>query len=261
LKYLLLTLTMVLCVSSFAFAGFERTMHYQFDVLSPEAQNLEGGLSFDYANEGSWISAWVIDVYAKYGLTDNWELGANYPYINYDIDNRPSENGFGDLNVWTKYRFFSEEEDCFGLAGGVNVKLATGSDGQDPDDEALGTGHVDYMPFIMGTIRPMEQLTFGAKVGYNMVSDDDLVNSDHEWRYGIWGGYALQDNLSIVAELTQVYNGNGQYDDDPVTLDAGVTYGMAENIGLTVGAGCGLNNPAWDWHAFAGIKANFAFGQ
>jgi hypothetical protein len=261
LKRLLVTLAILLVTGSFAFAGFERTLHYQFDVLSPAAQNLETGLSFDYANEGDWMKTWVIDVYAKYGLTDNWELGANYPYINWDIDNGPSEDGFGDLNIWTKYRLFSEEKDCFGLAGGVNVKLATGSDGSDPGDKHLGTGHVDWMPFVMGTIRPAEQLTFGGKVGYNLVSNDDLVNSDHEWRYGLWGGYALQDNLSIVAELTKSNNGNGRHNDDPMALDAGITYAMAENFGLTAGAGVGLNSAAPDWHVFAGIKANFPFGK
>jgi hypothetical protein len=253
LKRLLVTIAILLFVSSFSFAEFERTLLYQFDVLSPAAQNLEAGLGFDYTNFNSDVSAWVIDAYAKYGIMDNWELGVDLPYVDISPDEGDSISGVGDMNIWTKYRFFSEEKDCFGLAAGVNTKLATGGH--------RGTSHVDWMPFVMGTIKPMEQVTFGAKVGYNIVSNDDLVNGDHEWRYGVWGGYALKPNLSLVAELTKSDNGNGHHNDDPLALDAGITYAMAENVGLTAGAGVGLNNAAPDWHVFAGIKANFSFGK
>jgi hypothetical protein len=253
LKRLLVTIAILVCVSSFAFAGFERTLHNQFDVLSPAAQNLEGGLVFDYTNYNSEVNAWVIDAYAKYGIMDNWELGVELPYLDISPDEGDSISGVGDMNIWTKYRLFSEDKDCFGLAAGVNTKLATGG--------RRGTGHVDWMPFVMGTIKPMEQVTFGAKVGYNIVSDDDLYNGDHEWRYGLWGGYALQPNLSLVAELTKSNNGNGHSDDDPLALDVGVTYGLTENVGLIAGAGWGLNNAAADWNVFAGIKAFMPLGK
>ncbi|MCX7918781.1 MAG: transporter [bacterium] len=248
MKRLILATLLTLVVSSFAFAGFERTIHYQFDVLSPEAQNLEAGLVFDYNNESDWLTAWVLDAYAKYGILDNWEVGFDVPYIGWDVDGWREESGLGDVNVWTKYRFINEEESCCGLAAGVNVKLATGE-----QSEGLGTGHVDWMPFIMGTIKPADQITLGAKVGYNRVSDDDNNDRDDEWNYGIWGGYAIQDNLSIVGEIY----GKEVKGDDPLTFDAGVTYGIAENVGLVGGAGWGLNNAAWDWHVFLGIKGNF----
>ncbi|MDI6784102.1 MAG: hypothetical protein QME64_08425, partial [bacterium] len=61
------------------------------------------------------------------------------------------------------------------------------------------------------------------------------------------------NSLGIVGELY----GNSQEGDDPLMFDAGVTYGLAPNVGLIAGAGWGLNNVATDWHIFVGLKGNF----
>jgi hypothetical protein len=252
LRRILVTLAILLLVSSFAFAGFERSLDYQLDVNSPAAMNIEAGLAADYISVNSDVDAWVLDAYAKYGIMDNWEVGFDVPYLNISPDEGDSQSGIGDMNVWTKYRFFSEDKNCFGLAAGVNAKLATGE-----QREGLGTGHVNWMPFIMGTIRPAEPLVVGAKVGYNYISDDDWRDIDHQWFGTIWGGYMVNPKLGIVAEL----KGNTQPGKDPLAVDAGITYAMADNVGFTAGAGAGLNDAAADWHVFAAIKANFTLGK
>jgi len=252
LKRLLVTLAILLFVSSFAFAGFERSLHNQLDVNSPAAMNLEGGLAFDYINIDSDINAWVLDAYLKYGIIDNWEVGADIPYLNISPDEGDSQSGIGDMNIWTKYRFISEDKDNFGLAAGLNVKLATGD-----EDEGLGSGETDFMPFIMGTIKPSDQIVLGAKVGYDIIGEPDGVDVDNEWLGTIWGGYMLKPNVGLVAELY----GNTQKGKDPLAIDAGVTYGITENAGFVFGAGAGLNDAAPDWHVFAAIKGFMPIGK
>jgi hypothetical protein len=246
-KRLLLTVALTLFISAFAFAGFERTIHYKFDVNSPEAQNLEAGAVIDYLNVSSQMTLWVFDVYAKYGIMDNWEVALDVPFMGWDVDGGGNESGIGDMNIWTKYRFIYESESNVGAAAGINVKLSTG------DDKLVGAGDkTDWMPFVMGTMSPCDKVTLGAKLGYNFVGTKD---ADDEFQYGIWGGYAVKENFGIVGELY----GNSQKGDDPITFDAGITYGLAPNVGLVAGAGAGLNEVAPDWHMFLGLKGNFAF--
>ncbi|MFB3895879.1 MAG: transporter [bacterium] len=249
MKRLLVAISILLLVSSFAFAGFERTLHYKFDVNSPAAMNLEGGIAFDYINYNSDVDGWVLDGYAKYGITDKWELGLDLPYISISPDVGEDVDGIGDLNVWTKYRFLDESKTCMGLAAGVNVKLNTG------DEDVVGTNDdTDWTPFIMASFKPAEQFALGAKLGYTFMGED---NTDDEFLYGVWGGYYVKPNFGIVAELY----GNTQEGDDPLMLDAGVTYGVSENVGVTFGGGAGLNDAAADWHIFAAIKGAIALGK
>jgi hypothetical protein len=252
LKKLLLTLTIALFVSSFAFAGFERSLHNQLDVNSPAAMNLEGGLVFDYISIDGDVNAWVLDAYVKYGIMDNWEIGFDVPYLNISPDEGDSQSGIGDMNIWTKYRFLDESKNCMGLAAGVNVKLATGD-----EDEGLGSGETDWMPFIMATFKPADQFVLGAKVGYDIIGEPEGVEVDDSWVGTIWGGYMVKPNVGIVAEL----HGNTQEGKDPLSLDAGITYGASENVGLTAGAGVGLNDAAADWHIFAAIKGFMPLGK
>lgn len=252
MKRILVTLAILLVASGFAFAGFERPLHYQLDVNSPAAMNIEAGLAADYINIDSNVDAWVLDLYAKYGIMDNWEVGLNVPYLNISPDVGDSQSGIGDMNIWTKYRFLGEDKNCCGLAAGVNVKLATGDDAK-----GLGTGETDWMPFIMGTFKASDQVVLGAKVGYDIIGEPEGVSVDDEWVGTIWGGFMVKPNLGIVAEL----KGNTQEGKDPLALDAGVTYGISENVGFTAGGGVGLNDAAPDWHIFAAIKGFMPLGK
>lgn len=252
MKRILVTIAILLVAGSFAFAGMERSLHNSIDVNSPAAMNLEGGLVFDYTNIDSDVSAWVLDAYLKYGIIDNWEVGLDVPYLSYDVDNGPSEDGISDMNIWTKYRFINEDNNNFGLAAGLNVKLATGD-----DDKGLGTGETDWMPFIMGTYKPCDKIILGAKVGYDVIGEPEGADVDDEWHGTLWGGYMVQPNLGIVAELY----GNTEKGKDPLAIDAGVTYGATENVGLFAAVGWGLNDAAPDWHIFAGIKGFMPLGK
>jgi hypothetical protein len=113
------------------------------------------------------------------------------------------------------------------------------------------------MPFVMATFKPAEQVVLGAKVGYDVIGEPDGVDVDDEWVGTLWGAYMVKPNFGLVAEL----HGNTQKGKDPASIDAGITYGISENVGFSAGAGAGLNDAAADWHVFAAIKGFMPLGK
>jgi hypothetical protein len=259
----------VLFISGTAIAGFERTLHNNLDIETPTLHNLEVGFIGDFASgqvysKDNNIDVSIVDLYAKYGFTDDWEFGIDVPYKEWNTDKNivlpnlttsGSESGFADMNLWTKYRFIKESEKKFGAAAGVNLKLKNGD-----ENKGLGTGKYDVMPFLVATYKFQEPLLFGARVGYNIVGEPDNVKWDNEMVYSVWTRYTFSDQLGIVGEI----NGNtlraGNLTGnraDAVEIDGGITYGVTPNVGLVAGAGIGITDNAPDWRFFVSLKTEF----
>jgi hypothetical protein len=274
LKQLLLTLMIVgiliLFVTGTAVAGFERTLHNNLDIETPTLHNLELGFIGDFAsgqeiNTDNNMDVSVLDVYAKYGFTDDWEFGLDIPYKDWSTDKSillpnlnmsDSGNGIADMHLWTKYRFIKESENKFGAAGGVNIKLTNGD-----ENKGLGTGKYEVMPFLVATYKYREPFLFGARVGYNIVGEPAGMKWDNELFYNVWARYTMNEQLGIIGE----FNGNtlraGNFTGnraDAVEVDGGITYGFSSNVGMVAGAGIGLTENSPDWRFFVAVKTEFA---
>ncbi|MFB3895878.1 MAG: transporter [bacterium] len=273
MKRLVLILTIVaisaLFISGTALAGFERSLHNNLDIETPTLHNLELGFIGDFASGQEYgldnnIDVSIIDLYAKYGFTDDLEFGIDVPYKEWNTDKNISfpdltssdgEDGISDMNIWAKYRFVKEADKKFGAAAGVNIKLKNGD-----ENKGLGTGKYDVMPFVIATYKFQEPLLFGARIGYNIVGEPDDVKWDNELYYSFWTRYTFSDQLGIVGEV----NGNSMRAgnltgnrSDAVEVDGGVTYGVTPNVGLVAGAGIGLTDNAPDWRFFVSLKTEF----
>jgi hypothetical protein len=273
LKQLLLAILFVslsvLLINGTAVAGFERTLHNNLDIETPTLHNLELGFIGDFASGqqiglNNNIDVSIIDVYAKYGFTDDWEFGLDIPYKDWNTDNSivlpnltvsDNESGIADMNLWTKYRFVKEGDKKFGAAGGVNIKLRNGD-----ENKGLGTGEYDVMPFLVATYKFQEPFMFGARVGYNIVGDSEGVKWDNELYYSVWTRYTMNEQLGIVGEV----NGNtlraGNLTGnraDALEVDGGITYGVSSNVGLVAGAGFGLTENAPNWRFYFAVKTEF----
>jgi hypothetical protein len=274
LKQLLLTLMIVgiliLFASGTAVAGFERTLNNNLDIETPTLHNLELGFIGDFASgqeysENNNIDDSVIDVYAKYGFTDDWEFGINIPYRDWNTDQSillpdmtmsDGKSGIADMHLWTKYRFMKESEKGYGAAGGVNIKLINGD-----ENKGLGTGKYEVMPFLVATYKYREPFLFGARIGYNIVGEPEGVKWDNELYYSVWARYTMNGQLGMVGEV----NGNtlraGNITGnraDAVEVDGGITYGFSSNVGMVAGAGIGLTKNSPDWRFFVAVKTEFA---
>ena len=274
MKRLLLALLFVslsfLLISGTAVAGFERSLHNNLDIETPTLHNLELGFIGDFASgqeigQKNNLGVSMVDIYAKYGFTDDWEFGLDIPYKDWNTDNSilfpnmtmtDSESGIADLHLWTKYRFVKESEKKFGAAGGVNIKLKNGD-----VNKGLGTDKYEVMPFLVATYKYRAPLLFGARVGYNIVGEPVGVKWSNELYYSVWTRYAMNEQLGIVGEVNgntvRVGNGTGNCA-DAVEVDGGITYGISSNVGFVAGAGFGITDNAPDWRFFVAVKTEFA---
>jgi hypothetical protein len=274
LKRLLLTLTIVgisiLSISGTAIAGFERSLQNNLDIETPTLNNIEVGFIGDFASgqmvsKNNNIDVSIVDLYAKYGFTDDWEFGIDIPYKDWNTDNNitlpnltmtDSESGIADMHIWTKYRFVKEAEKKFGVAGGVDIKLKNGD-----ENKGLGTGKYEMMPFLVATYKIQQPFVFGARLGYNIVGEPQGVKWDNELYYSVWTRYTMSEQLGIVGEVNgntlRAGNQTGNRA-DAVEVDGGIAYGITPNVGLVAGAGFGLTDNAPDWRFFVSLKTEFA---
>lgn len=260
---------LTLFISGTAIAGFERTLHNNLDIETPTLHNIEIGIIGDFASGQEYskdnkIDVSIVDVYAKYGITDDWECGIDVPYKEWNSDKSivlpnltasDGEDGIADMNIWTKYRIVKEAEKKFGAAVGVNLKLKNGD-----ENKGLGTSKFDLMPFLIATYKFQEPLLFGARVGYNIVGEPDNVKWDNEIYYSFWTRYTFSSQLGFVGEINgnTLPAGNGTGDrSDAVEVDGGITYGITPNVGLVAGAGIGVTDNAPDWRFFVSLKTEF----
>ena len=77
----------------------------------------------------------------EYGLTADWQIGAELPYVRKDLNGLDSD-GPGDLTLGSKYQFFRRDLPGaqYKAAAFVNLKLPSGDDDATP---RLGSGSID----------------------------------------------------------------------------------------------------------------------
>ena len=146
-----------------------------------------------------------------YGLTGDWAVGVELPYAKVD-DGSMSASGKGDVNLFTKYRFW--RRDSLGLQESaallVRVKLDTADNNTNP---ALGTGTTDT---ILG-------LTYGyegrkwyrwASVRYrlNGTTDNDLQRGE-KVLFDLVGGIRFRPTGYLEADTVWLLELNGEYGD------------------------------------------------
>jgi len=78
-----------------------------------------------------------------YGITGDWAAGARLPYALKKV-NAASANGFADIKLFTKYRFW--RKDSKGLQESAAVMLAANlNNGDETSQPALGNGANDFI--------------------------------------------------------------------------------------------------------------------
>ena len=85
-----------------------------------------------------------VAVEAEYGLTADWEIGAEIPYTKREHDDGGDANGIGDITLDTKYQFWGLDLPGaqYKASALLEVKLPTGDDDRTP---RLGTGSTDVI--------------------------------------------------------------------------------------------------------------------
>lgn len=118
-------------------------------------------------------------VEAEYGLTPNWEITAELPYVSKRNAGRESGE-VGDLSFGTKYQFWGRDlPGAQYKAGGLlKVKLPTAEDGSDP---ALGSGSTDLIGGLVTGYESRRWYWFASGVyRLNTEGDGGLERGDRQ---------------------------------------------------------------------------------
>lgn len=156
-------------------------------------------------------------------------------------------SGFGDLTLRGKWNLWGNDEGETAFALLPFVKFPTAEDG-------LGNGDVEWgiaLPFAAGLPR---DFGFGAQLVVEALRNDDDTGYDLGLGASATVSHDIVGDLAGFLELAAGGPVDGTFE---FTFNAGLTYGIGENVQLDLGTYVGLNRAAADLVLFAGISWRF----
>jgi len=188
----------------------------------------------------------------SYGATKDVDLiiGALYrDYIVKENGTRASaENGYSDVVIEVKWRFF--EKDGFALALKPGVILPSGN-----EQKGLGAGKAGYGAFLIGS-KELEPFTVLVNVGY-VRNENKLAEQVDLWHLSAAVIYKATEDLQLVANIGQATNTDKSVDRYPAFVLAGAIYAISERFDIDFGVKLGLNDVETDVIYLAGIALRF----
>jgi hypothetical protein len=182
-----------------------------------------------------------------YGLTDNWEAGVTMPYTFLDDSSSGKVNGFGDLVVGSKYRFWEETDILPSFALAFDLKTDSAN-----DDKGLGTGKKDYTLSSIFT-KTAGDYVFDLNLGYVFVGGA----ADDIFLYSVDAGYDLNEKLSLCAEIYGETNFAGSFDDNIFCTALSLGYEMNEMVCIESGVGIGISKASPDYQLSTTLTFEF----
>jgi hypothetical protein len=215
--------------------GTQGQGHFQLEVNGQADHDRAGGKTTTGGQAATALS---------YGIIDAIDLVVTLPYLWIE-----HENGFSDVNVDVRYRFF--EKDGFSFMVKPGLSLPTGDDAK-----GLGTGKVGGHLYLIG-MKEAGPMTFIANAGYIRNETDANTVEKNIWHVSVAGVYSLNEHWKIAADIVAERNTGKDADNDPVSAVAGVIYSPTKNIDLDLGIKRGITSSATDWSLMAGTTFRF----
>ncbi len=182
------------------------------------------------------------DLYASFGILDNWQFSVALPhhlYVEYgrvDVQTGNTSNYPGDYRISSKYKVFDRYEKMFGLAFRAHMAVPTGQQKRFLGEEKISGGLT-----VISDI-DFEILRLGANVGVNFrnkvkTPDQEI---DDQLTYGASLDLALTDTFDV---LVDAYGSTVAKEPFQGTfgnpLEATIGTRLKTANGFTVGAGIG----------------------
>ena len=233
---------LLLSISQTALAGPPLTIDDP-GVLDPGQWEIITAVTYADTTEGSATQLPILDV--SYGVTENVQVSAAYPYVFVDPKDDSSDNDFGNLQVGAKWRFFNGENLQLAVAPlyafGISVNAAKRGVGDD-EDALFVPLEIEY---TLGNWR------FNGEFGYASIK-----NEPDGWGYGAAVAHPLGTRTEIMFEL---YGGaDDDFDNDNLNYHVGFDFAWSEDLHILVSAGSGLTEPAreaeLDFDFFRGLQ-------
>jgi len=189
---------------------------------------------------------WDTSVYLSYGLANNWDVGITLPYQFLD-DSGGKVNGFSDLAIESKYRFWEEEKILPSYAIYLDLKTDSGDEGK-----RLGTGKKEYCVNNIFT-KNIKNNVYDLNLGYIFIEG----RPDGIFFYAFDIARDLTDNLNLCAELygeTFLKEGLGEN----ISIAAlSLKYQINKILSVELGYGAGISKASPDYQISQ--KLTFSF--
>lgn len=168
-----------------------------------------------------------LTAHLAYGISDSLELDVTMPYVTQEY----TTNGFEDIALGLKHRFFDEGKYGPSIAYALNLSLPTGND-EYSTEGSLGGGFI--LSKRVGPVNGHANI-FYSRPGTARFKDDLTVTAGID--------FSAARNFKILGELygKKSYAGNM----DRLEARFGYRVQTAENIFTTLGIGINTKNPEY----------------
>ncbi|MCL5023405.1 MAG: transporter [Nitrospirae bacterium] len=186
-----------------------------------------------------------------YGVIDSVDvsIGVPYQWIRTDDPGKITRhNGFGDVAIAAKWRFYEKDGLSFALKPGIT--FPTGD-----KDKQLGTGKATYSLFLI-TTKEIKPWAFHLNLGY-IANNNGLDQRVPIWHASIASEVEVAKSLTLVANTGIQRNTDNASHTDPAFLLGGLIYSITRNIDIDVGYKYGLTRPEVDHTVLTGITFSF----
>jgi Putative MetA-pathway of phenol degradation len=186
-----------------------------------------------------------------YGVSDIVDLSIGAPYLwtnTRDSGSAAPLNGFGDIAIAAKWRFY--EEDGLSFALKPCITLPTGA-----KDKQLGTGKTTYSLFFI-TTREAGLWAFHLNFGY-IANENAIGQRVPIWHASIASDVEVAKSVRLVANTGIQRNTEKGSHADPAFILGGLIYSLSEDVDVDVGYKYGLTEPEVDHTVLAGITFRF----
>jgi len=183
-------------------------------------------------HKGQEENLWILPVGFEYGVTDAFQLGAEWEAYKYrDSDGEPSEQGIGDVELEAMYSWMSISDLPVHAALAMGVLIPTGD-----EDKDLGEGNTVYEP--VAVLAADLDVLNGGQVFLNIGAEIDKHDTGTFFNVGVF--MALRNWVPSLE-----WNRSEEEEDRYLTPGLTWTSARAWNIGL--GVPVGLKDEADDY--------------
>ena len=218
-------------------------VNYSYDTHEPSFGHLRTeGLSVATAN-------------LKVGLCDRSDLQVVVPTYNWvRTKHLPSgtvteNSGFGDLVVRNKINIWGNDDGQTAFAVMPYLKLPTNQDG-------LGNKAWEGGLILPLAIQLPGEWNLGLMTQFDFVEDASGSGYHPDFVNSITASHSIVGNLSGYVEFFSLVS-TDTGSDWIGTVDAGLTYGLSENVQLDAGINIGVTRAADDFNPFLGISFRY----
>jgi hypothetical protein len=187
-------------------------------------------------------TGFIID--ANYGLGERIQLNLLIPHTSIDHDKDGEDNGLGDIQFGTKYRFIDEADWFLSVSATPTIFMPTDNERTTPEF---------FLPLEFD--RHIKSLYVGSQIGY-LIHQENEVNN--ELFYGFFAEHPVFKKIDVVGEIFGFVTEHEKV--NPPLFNAGLRYRFSKLFSVMGSAGRSFGDRSSgepNYLSYIGIRLEF----